>query len=325
MLAFERHHKAERQLIESKAKMSSQAKVLVLGSGDSGKSTIVQRMRILHSAPFSIQEIEYYRRLVFDNLTYGLKYLIDALSNMGLALSEDLETDVEVLHRAESLHHGEPFPERYFQLLTRLWEDNVVWYAWGRENEAALPENLHYFFSALPRLFSPAYMPTNEDIVRVHVGGQNTERRKWIHCFQDVTNILFVVNLSGYDQCLVEDRDVNQMQDAMTIWDSICQSQWFKQTPIIICLNKYEIFKYKIAMSDVRNFFPDFDGQLGDVIAGQDYFQRQFRRIAQKAGRVEHWGFYMHTTTATDTMILRVVMNAVKGLLFPFMPGGVHA
>ena len=39
----------------------------------------------------------------------------------------------------------------------------------------------------------------------VDVGGQKSERRKWIHCFHDVTSILFVVSLSGYDQRLVED------------------------------------------------------------------------------------------------------------------------
>lgn len=88
-------------------------------------------------------------------------------------------------------------------------------------------------------------------MLMVDVGGQKSERRKWIHCFQDVTSILFLVSLSGYDQCLVEDKDAvsliilqcrlrwanrmsqNQMQDAMTIWDSICHSQWFKQTSIV--------------------------------------------------------------------------------------------
>jgi guanine nucleotide-binding protein subunit alpha len=131
-----------------------------------------------------------------------------------------------------------------------------------------------YFFSSLDRLFETGYTPTHQDIVHarartigitettfqrgshemlmVDVGGQKSERRKWIHCFQDVTSILFLVSLSGYDQCLVEDKDAvrarlfypspnpltpptfqNQMQDAMTIWDSICHSQWFKQTSIV--------------------------------------------------------------------------------------------
>ncbi len=85
------------------------------------------------------------------------------------------------------------------------------------------------------------------------VGGQKSERRKWIHCFEDVTSILFLVSLNGYDMSLSEDRDAvslrahpssvlstypapnvqNQMQDAMAIWDSICHSQWFRSTSIV--------------------------------------------------------------------------------------------
>ena len=86
-----------------------------------------------------------------------------------------------------------------------------------------------YYFTDLDRLFEPTYQPNEQDIVHarartigitetvfnlrdhemlmVDVGGQKSERRKWIHCFQDVTSILFLVSLSGYDQCLVEDRD----------------------------------------------------------------------------------------------------------------------
>ena len=36
------------------------------------------------------------------------------------------------------------------------------------------------------------------------VGGQRSERRKWIHCFENVTSIMFLVALSEYDQVLVE-------------------------------------------------------------------------------------------------------------------------
>lgn len=38
----------------------------------------------------------------------------------------------------------------------------------------------------------------------VDVGGQRSERRKWIHCFEKVTSIMFLVALSEYDQALVE-------------------------------------------------------------------------------------------------------------------------
>lgn len=45
----------------------------------------------------------------------------------------------------------------------------------------------------------------------VDVGGQRSERRKWIHCFENVTSIMFLVALSEYDQVLVEsDNEVSQ-------------------------------------------------------------------------------------------------------------------
>ena len=38
----------------------------------------------------------------------------------------------------------------------------------------------------------------------VDVGGQRSERRKWIHCFENVTSVMFLVALSEYDQLLQE-------------------------------------------------------------------------------------------------------------------------
>lgn len=328
------HREAEKQLKEAKAKMASQVKVLLLGSGDSGKSTILKQMRLIHKVPFSPQEVESYRQLVFDNITRGLRYLLDSMEDMDLKVKDENLPYLDLVDGARDIRDGEPFPLSFYIPLKSLWNDPNVQKAWGRGNEAALPENLLYFYSHLDRLFDREYQPTEQDIIRcrartigitettfnlrdhemlmVDVGGQKSERRKWIHCFQDVTSILFLVSLSGYDQCLVEDKDANQMQDAMTIWDSICHSQWFKQTSIILFLNKNDLFEKKIPTSDIKNFFPDFDGEPGDVRAGREYFKRRFGRLAQKAGRSKEREIYIHITTATDTAMLRVVMAAVE-------------
>jgi len=332
-----KHKEAERYLKEAKAKMSAQVKVLLLGSGDSGKSTILKQMRLIHQVPFSAGEIEGYRRLVFNNLTTGMNYVFDAMEDMGLEIAEEHLPHVELIQNARDIREHESFPVAYHEPLKDLWADSGVQEAYGRGNEAALPENLSYFFPDLDRLFDPSYQPTEQDIVQcrartigitettfhlkdhemlmVDVGGQKSERRKWIHCFQDVTSILFLVSLSGYDQCLVEDRDANQMQDAMTIWDSICHSQWFKQTSIILFLNKDDLFRKKILHSDIKNFFPDYEGEPGDAKAGRDYFKRRFTRLAHKAGRSKEREIYIHVTTATDTEMLRVVMAAVEDII----------
>ncbi|KAI0762527.1 heterotrimeric G protein alpha subunit 4 [Fomes fomentarius] len=332
------HREAEKSLKEAKLKLQKQVKVLLLGSGDSGKSTILKQMRLIHRVPFSTQEIESYRQLVFNNLTHGLKYVIDAMEDMELEVLDDHRDLVTMVEEASDIKDGEPFPEDYLTVLKQLWEDPNVQAAYARGNEAALPENLNYYFADLDRLFEPSYVPNEQDIVHarartigitetvftlrdhdmlmVDVGGQKSERRKWIHCFQDVTSILFLVSLSGYDQCLVEDKDANQMQDAMTIWDSICHSQWFKQTSIILFLNKNDLFEKKVVNSDIKNFFPDYDGEASDAKAGREYFKKRFARLAQKANAKER-EIYIHVTTATDTAMLRVVMAAVEGA-FPY-------
>ncbi|KAL4069085.1 guanine nucleotide binding protein, alpha subunit [Scleroderma yunnanense] len=330
-----RHQLVEKQLKEAKSKMATQVKVLLLGSGDSGKSTVLKQMRLIHKIPFLPEEIECYRQLVFNNLITGMTYLFDAMDDMGLEVAEEHLPFVEVVRNAHDLRDHEPFPVAFYEPLRNLWEDKGVQKAYQRGNEAALPENLAYFFPSLDRLFEASYQPSEQDIVQcrartigitettfhlkdhemlmVDVGGQKSERRKWIHCFQDVTSILFLVSLSGYDQCLVEDRGANQMQDAMTIWDSICHSQWFKQTSIILFLNKDDLFRKKIAHSNIKSFFPDFEGEPGDAKAGRDYFRRRFVRLSQKAGRSKEREIYVHVTTATDTAMLRVVMAAVEG------------
>lgn len=92
----------------------------------------------------------------------------------------------------------------------------------------------------------------------VDVGGQRSERRKWIHCFQDVTAVLFLVGLSGYNQGLVEDPTANQMQDAMALWDGVCSSPWLKNTSLVSIHFNHSI-NYAYLLLD---FVPQQDGSI---------------------------------------------------------------
>ncbi|CAG8542607.1 1239_t:CDS:2, partial [Diversispora eburnea] len=61
--------------------------------------------------------------------------------------------------------------------------------------------------------------------------------------FEDVTAVLFLVAISRYDQCLVEDRDANQMQEALMLFDSISNSQ---------CDNNKEIYSHFTDTTDTN-------------------------------------------------------------------------
>jgi len=336
------HQQVEKELKVHAKKQNTQVKVLLLGSGDSGKSTILKQMRVIHNDKFTPQEIESYRQLVFSNIIRGLQMLVDALPSMGLTVSSEHAPLLQLLRDTSDLRDGEAYPEQLLQPLQRLWSDSDVQRGWSRANEAALPENLQYFFGDLSRVFQRDYTPTTQDIIRcraqttgitetvfklrghelhlVDVGGQRSERRKWIHCFQDVTTILFLVSLNGYDQCLFEDTNANQMQDAMAIWDSICDSEYFRSTNIILFLNKNDLFSEKVKTSPIRRYFPDYEGPEADAGEGRNYFRRRFLKLSARSAQNAPAGkapsrkreIYTHYTNATDTALLRVVMAAVE-------------
>lgn len=50
------------------------------------------------------------------------------------------------------------------------------------------------------------------------VGGQRSERKKWIHCFEGVTAIIFCVALSDYDLVLAEDEEMVRYGGATSVW-----------------------------------------------------------------------------------------------------------
>lgn len=65
---------------------------------------------------------------------------------------------------------------------------------------------------------------TNNLTSMFDVGGQRSERKKWIHCFENVTSIIFCVALSEYDQVLLEES--NQVRALGSILSNTASDQW---------------------------------------------------------------------------------------------------
>merc|ERR1711916_159161 len=81
--------------------------------------------------------------------------------------------------------------------------------------------------------------------------GRN-ERKKWIHCFDQVTAVIFVAAISEYDQVLYEDNSMGRMDEAVLLFDEICNSKFFKQTSMILFLNKRDLFREKLLKVPIK-------------------------------------------------------------------------
>ncbi|KAI8342693.1 putative Gpa2-guanine nucleotide-binding protein alpha-2 subunit [Chlamydoabsidia padenii] len=324
----------DRQIRADEKRMKSEVKLLLLGAGESGKTTILKQMRLLHTAGFDATERESFRHIVFSNITTTIQTLLEAMDSLQIGFEDgQLEDYLHLFDSPPTIQKYKPYPLEYLIPLKRLWQDKGVQHACRQGNTFALHDNVNYYFSHLDRLWSTDYAPTDQDIIRCRakttgivetvfhlgqltyrmfdVGGQRSERKKWIHCFENVTAILFVVAISGYDQCLVEDRDSNQMHEALMLFDTICNSHWFINTSMILFLNKIDIFKDKIKESSVAQWFPDFKGDSHDFEQTRAYFKKRFQRLNQNTKK----RVYTHYTDATDTTLLKHVMVAVSDII----------
>ena len=187
----------------------------------------------------------------------------------------------------------------------------------------------------LERIAAEGYAPIDADILRarvkttgitetefhvdgnlfrmVDVGGQRSERKKWIHCFQDVTAVLFCVALSEYDLKLYEDSDTNRMHESLKLFEEICTSKWFATVSMVLFLNKMDLFKEKIKKVELKVCFPDYTGQ-NDFDNASKYIEAQFIAVSSPKGGPQKLT-YPHITCATNTDNIRVIFQAVKNIL----------
>ncbi|KAI1706348.1 g-protein alpha subunit domain-containing protein [Ditylenchus destructor] len=145
----------------------------------------------------------------------------------------------------------------------------------------------------------------------VDVGGQRSERRKWIHCFDNVTAIMFLVALSEYDQVLVECDYDNRMTESMALFKTIISYVWFEESSMILFLNKKDLLADKILNSHLADYFPNYAGPPRDEAAARDFILKTFLDLNPEPEKVIYW----HFTCATDTENIRVVFTAVKDII----------
>ncbi|KAL3077313.1 hypothetical protein niasHS_013302 [Heterodera schachtii] len=323
----------EKQLSSDRRMASNIIKLLLLGAGECGKSTVLKQMQILHSNGFTEEEINERRSVVYSNTVTSMAAILKAMDSVLHIPLEDAskENHKAVVFRViENGEENQPFTDAVANALIALWGDKGVKKAYDNRSEFQLNDSAKYFLDSVARTHEPGYRPTEQDILysrvattgvvevkfmikgnmefRVFdVGGQRSERRKWIHCFDNVESIIFITAISEYDQVLFEDETTNRMIESMQLFSSICNSSWFLNTAMILFLNKKDLFLEKIQRVNITTCFPDYEG-LQDYEEAVGFIKMKFAELNQHP---EKKTIYMHETCATDTNQVQLVISSV--------------
>ncbi|CAB1437832.1 unnamed protein product, partial [Pleuronectes platessa] len=249
-------------------------------AGESGKSTIVKQMKIIHEDGYSEDECKQYRAVVYSNTIQSIMAIVKAMASLKIDyINPSRADDAQQLFALSAAAEEQGLlPGELASVMRRLWGDNGIQSCFARSREYQLNDSAAYYLNDLERIAKSDYIPSQQDVLRTRVkttgivethftfkelhfkmfdvGGQRSERKKWIHCFEGVTAIIFCVALSAYDLVLAEDEEMNRMHESMKLFDSICNNKWFTETSIILFLNKKDLFEEKITSSPLAICFP---------------------------------------------------------------------
>ncbi|CAK6971787.1 guanine nucleotide-binding protein subunit alpha-12a [Scomber scombrus] len=310
-------------------------KILLLGAGESGKSTFLKQMRIINGQEFDKKALLDFRDTIYDNILKGMRVLVDARDKLGITWQTCENEKQGMLVMSWEGRVGatgvEPSEfQLYVMALSALWADTGIHEAYARRSEFQLSESVKYFLDNLDRIGQLNYIPSKQDILfarkatkgivehdfvikkipfkMVDVGGQRSQRQKWFQCFDGITSILFMVSSSEYDQVLMEDRRTNRLFESMNIFETIVNNKLFLNVSIILFLNKTDLLVEKIRIADIRKHFPEFRGDPRRLEDVQAFLVQSFSRKRRNRGKP----LFHHFTTAVDTENIRFVFHAVK-------------
>ncbi len=282
-------------------------------------------MITLYGKGFPDDERKNYTSIVYNNIITCMKALCAQVGRYSSVLPEN----ESAYHYMQGDVKEEVVDEKLGTMLKALWNDPGVRTAFDHRSDFQLTDSAEYFFNKLDEIMQPGYIPSAQDVLRSRVrttgiveneftvdkhifkmfdvGGQRNERKKWIHCFEKVTAVIFVAAISEYDQKLYEDENTNRVTEALNLFEEICNADWFKESCMILFLNKSDIFAKKILHVNLSNYFHDYHGPAGDVPAAQKWIEEQFlsRNHTQKE-------VFSHVTCATNTNNIAHVFNSIK-------------
>eukprot|EP01084_Bolivina_argentea_P071227 129528_1 len=224
-------------------------RVLLLGTSDSGKTTIVKQLKKIHNITDDIEIIGSY----IQNAVVGyVKLLCRKSKQLGDTYDEKTYVDEKnEAMRVELSNLNSPYNlnQALTTKISTIWDDEGIKETLKLRARYQIHDNVAYFLNHIDIIFKDYYQPTFDDYVRIcthttgfeqtniianidkfgshtfeftDVGGRRSERQKWMKLIsEDVHAVLYICALSEYDLKLFEDKKTNRLVEAINLFKTI--------------------------------------------------------------------------------------------------------
>jgi len=340
----EKTRQINRKMNQDKRDDQELIKLLFLGTGGSGKSTLFKQLRLLHGDGLGVDERRNNTNNIYQNLLDGMKALVNG--NLDLHVEDEKNSledeenpkgvpkvldlcDADTADYIINLLASETITSTIAEYFKKAWKDPGIQQTWANRSKLQVQDSLMYFMENIDRIAADGYIPNKDDVLHVRnrtsgiiqenltmkgrpflivdVGGQRSERRKWANCFDDVTGLIYVASLAAYNQLLFEDESTNRMQESLKIFEETLAIPAFKDVCIILFLNKSDLFYEKIEKWPITSCFPNYGGPFTE---GAQY--NHIKRAFEARNTANKQDIFCHRTCATDTNHIKDIFRAVN-------------
>jgi hypothetical protein len=292
-------------------------------------------MRIIHDCDYTDNERKQFVQYVYHNIFIAIQTLVKAMNELKIEYKNESNLENAKLLETVFVDYKTSLTvldKNFVEAIKQLWSDSGVQECYNKRNEFQLSDSAKYYFDQIDRISDINYLPTQQDILRVRipttgineytfvlssvrfrivdVGGQRSERRKWIHCFENVTSIIFLAALNEYDLILYESQNncQNRMEESQALFETIITCQWFENSSVILFLNKKDLLEEKVMYSNLIDYFPEYNGPANDSISAREFILKMYKDLNPDPKK----SIYSYFTCATDTENIRFVFESVK-------------
>eukprot|EP01083_Nonionella_stella_P141547 436452_1 len=270
-------------------------KIIFLGAGMSGKTTLFKQMRTLHGHRFTKNDFMNCKPYLTANLIEAFRKLCiysDILMEQDYCCLHTSVSDANRLMRDQvaRLNDRAIFDHHLLEVFHRLLEDEGIQNTLQFRYQFQLSDNFDYLVQHMDEYCKPDYIPSYQDFLHVKhrtigiqkmsfkllskndkgateyydlhdAGGQRTERKKWMMVVRSATAYIFVCAISGYNQSLWEEPSYNRMREAFHLFRRIYHMEALSKAHCVLFLNKYDLFKEKIGEHSIKEAFPEYQGK----------------------------------------------------------------
>lgn len=307
-------------------------KLLLLGTGETGKTTICKQLRLKLDPKGGLddEELKQHKVFIICNMVNALGKACEHMNEEGITYESedaaDIADSIVSLSERQSylvVNAVSDYDEYLYDNICELWSDKSVQRTMReRMSDFDVCDSVLYFLDNLGDLSPPFDTPTVRQVlatcrkttgivqtyvsfrdVRLHlvdVGGQRNERKKWSFAYHDVNMVLFVVALSDYYQQLYEDDTVNRMKESLDVFANAVNDPALKHCPFFLIFNKVDSFEYRMRdmMQSLQLCFPEFEGGY-DTDAAKNFIEDQFTSLYRK-DETSSRKLHIEYVTATD-------------------------